>query len=109
MPLNRSAEALRHPNSGVIAALCTSRDGSSLRDLNQLLPLFPALKRWAKLGRPCGAGVLPLLTHCPVPLKRRSSTVMPAVCLPFMVGRHTIFLEVTLFRLSFAKNIFLDL
>jgi hypothetical protein len=31
--------------------------GPSLRDLNHFLRLFPALKRWAKLGRPSGAGL----------------------------------------------------
>src|SRR6266478_8917704 len=29
---------------------------SSLRDLNPFSPAYPALKRWAKLGRPSGAG-----------------------------------------------------
>ncbi len=31
------------------------RTRSSLRDLNHVLHLFPALKRWAKFGRPSGA------------------------------------------------------
>jgi hypothetical protein len=29
--------------------------------LNHLYPLFPALKRWAKLGRPSGAGFSDIL------------------------------------------------
>jgi hypothetical protein len=29
--------------------------------LESVVPLFPALKRWAKLGRPSGAGFMKLL------------------------------------------------
>jgi len=31
--------------------------GPSLRDLRDVFGSFPALKRWAKLGRPFGAGL----------------------------------------------------
>jgi tetratricopeptide (TPR) repeat protein len=69
----RSAEALRHPKSRakssssatckvghrdrrVIAALKSVRENSVVPPgLESFLPLFPALKRWAKLGRPSGA------------------------------------------------------
>jgi hypothetical protein len=32
-----------------------SKDRPSLRDLSDLFPPYPALKRWAIIGRPAGA------------------------------------------------------
>jgi hypothetical protein len=43
-------------NKPVIAALKSVRENSVVPPgLKSLFPLFPALKRWAKLGRPSGA------------------------------------------------------
>src|SRR6266436_1707847 len=39
------------------------RARSSLRDFKPFVPPFPALKRWAKLGRPSGAGFQDISFH----------------------------------------------
>jgi len=48
------------------------RTGSSLQDLGHFYPLYPQLKRWAKLDRPSGAGITDALFHR-VNQKRRVS------------------------------------
>jgi hypothetical protein len=55
-PSRPSAAKAGIENSLVAAAqsVCV-RTRSSLRDFESILPLYPALKRWAKLGRPSGA------------------------------------------------------
>ena len=49
---------------GLIAALkCVRENWVVPPGLELFVPLFPALKRWAKLGRPCGAGFSVTLLH----------------------------------------------
>jgi len=49
---------------GVIAALKCVRENSVVPPgLESLVPLFPALPRWAKLVRPCGAGFSGISSH----------------------------------------------